>query len=71
MITITGLTKSQVRMLDKMWSIDDYEELQEWKSTLCYSQKQQCTLLEQMILLAEIDAHEDIGCEVTQLLSRM
>jgi hypothetical protein len=72
MITINGLTKSQVRMLDKMWAIDGYEEYQEWKATLCYAQKQQCSLLEDMILLAEIDEMVDAGegTEVGDLLNR-
>ena len=60
MITIDGLTKSQVRMLDKMWSIDGYEEYMEWKSELCYAQKQQCELLETMVMLAELDEIEDV-----------
>lgn len=72
MITINGLTKSQVRMLDKMWAIDGYEEYQEWKDTLCYSQKQQCALLEDMILLAEIDEliESGEGMDVSELLDR-
>lgn len=67
MITIDGLTKSQVRMLDKMWSIDGYEEYMEWKSELCYAQKQQCELLETMVMLAEIDEVEDVSDAVSVL----
>jgi len=60
MITINGLTKRQVKMLDKMWAIDGYDEYMEWKSTLCYAQKQQCETLEELITLAEIDEVDDV-----------
>jgi hypothetical protein len=32
--TIQGLTKPQVALLDKMWSIDGFAEYMEWKSKL-------------------------------------
>jgi len=67
MITINGLTKAQVRMLDKMWAIDGYEEYMEWKSTLCYAQKQQCELLEQMVLLADLDEIDNVDDAVEVL----
>jgi hypothetical protein len=60
MITINGLTKRQVKMLDKMWAIDGYDEYMEWKSTLCYAQKQQVATLEQLVMLAEIDEVDDV-----------
>jgi hypothetical protein len=60
MITINGLTKRQVKMLDKMWAIDSYEEYMEWKSTLCYAQKQQCETLEELVTLAENDVVDDV-----------
>jgi hypothetical protein len=34
MITIEGLTKQQVKLLDIMWSIHDIEVYDEWKSAL-------------------------------------
>jgi hypothetical protein len=34
MITIEGLTKQQVKLLDIMWSITDIEVYDEWKSAL-------------------------------------
>lgn len=71
MITIDGLTKSQVRMLDTMWAIDSYDDYTDWKSTLCWAQKQQCETLEYMIICAEIDNVDHVGSEVTQLLSGM
>jgi hypothetical protein len=32
----------------------------EWKSTLCYAQKQQCETLEELVTLAEIDEIDDV-----------
>jgi len=61
MITINGLTKRQVKMLDKMWAIDGYDEYMEWKTTLCYAQKQQVATLEQLVMLAEIDEVDDVN----------
>ena len=52
MITITGLTERQVKLLDTMWSIDAYDEYMEWKST---QNLQEIEILEELLLLADID----------------
>ena len=35
-ITISGLTKRQVKLLDKMWAIDSYQEYMDWQDN-CYA----------------------------------
>lgn len=64
MITITGLTKRQVALLDKMWAIDGYEEYMEWRST---QDKREIYTLEQLIMLAELDEVEDVSDAVSVL----
>ena len=58
MITIDGLTKGQVKLLDTMWDIDGYQEYMEWKDQLSTSTRREVEVLEQMVTLAEID---DVG----------
>jgi hypothetical protein len=60
MITIDGLTKGQVKLLDTMWDIDGYQEYMEWKDKLSTSTRREVEVLEQMITLAEIDDVEDV-----------
>ena len=63
MITINGLTKRQVFLLDKMWSIDSAADYEEWKSGLNESTMNTVDTLEQMVLLAELDQIEDTECD--------
>ena len=60
MITIDGLTKGQVKLLDTMWDIDGYQEYMEWKDQLSTSTRREVEVLEQMVALAEIDDVEDV-----------
>jgi hypothetical protein len=60
MITIDGLTKGQVKLLDTMWDIDGYQEYMEWKDQLSTSTRREVEVLEQMVTLAEIDDVEDV-----------
>jgi predicted metal-binding transcription factor (methanogenesis marker protein 9) len=60
MITIDGLTKEQVSLLDTMWDIDGYQEYMEWKEQLSTATRQEVEVLEQMITLAETDDVEDV-----------
>lgn len=69
MITITGLTTRQVKLLDTMWAIDGYDEYMEWKST---QNTEEVNLLEEMVLLAEIDqmVESEQGVDVSEIMSR-
>jgi len=60
MITIDGLTKGQVKLLDTMWDIDGYQEYMEWKDQLSTPTRREVEVLEQMVTLAEIDSVEDV-----------
>ena len=52
-MTITGLTRRQVFLLDKMWSIKGVEEYEEWNSSL--------DTLEQLVVWAELDDITDVS----------
>jgi len=55
MITIDNLTKEQVKLLDIMWSYDDVEAYEKWKSSQTIDRQKLITTLEQLVLLADID----------------
>jgi hypothetical protein len=55
MITINGLSKGQVKLLDIMWSINDPEVYEEWKSSLNLELQDMIDVLEQMVILATLD----------------
>jgi hypothetical protein len=62
MITINGLTKAQVALLDTMWSIDSAEDYEQWKDGLSEDTMNTVDTLEQLVLLAELDEIEDSEC---------
>ena len=55
MITIDGLTKRQVELLDTMWELDSPEEYETWKSGLSENTMNMVDSLEQMVILATLD----------------
>lgn len=59
-ITITGLTKRQVMLLDKMWSIKGIAEYEEWKADLTEDTMNTVDTLEQLVVLAELDEVSDV-----------
>jgi len=63
MITITGLTKKQVELLDTMWELQDIEDYENWKSSLDEETMNEVDTLEQMVLLAQSDEIADCECE--------
>jgi len=69
-ITIDGLTEYQCKLLDKMWSIDGYDEYIEWKNELTANTAKIVEVLESLIIAAELDAETEVSEEVTELLSK-
>ena len=61
MITISGLTKRQVELLDTMWELKDMEDYEQWRDSLDEDTMNMVDTLEQMVLLAQSDELED--CE--------
>jgi hypothetical protein len=55
MIKIENLTEYQVEMLDHMWSLETYEEYQEWMDLLDEEDRILAESLSEMIILAEMD----------------
>ena len=55
MITIEGLNKKQVAMLDKLWSIDTTEGIKEYRNTLCSEDQHMVDTLMEIIVLEMID----------------
>lgn len=59
MITITGLTKRQKRMLNIMWDLDTEEDYFEWYNSLDVELQQEADLLQRMVILESQE--EDLG----------
>jgi hypothetical protein len=55
MITIDGLTKGQVKLLDIMWSITDIEVYDEWKSALNEELQDTVDVLEKLALYETLE----------------
>lgn len=55
-LTIDGLTKKQVQMLDEMWSIDDEYEFLDWYENLSKKDQHECDMLQRLILIEAFDA---------------
>lgn len=54
-ITIHGLTQEQVDMLDVMWSMQTWEEIQEWQQTLTADQLRTSLTLSYLLVLEAAD----------------
>jgi hypothetical protein len=54
-IEITGLTLSQLELLDAMWGFDNEEDLQEWQESLPLHLSQQVDTLILLVLLEQFD----------------
>lgn len=59
MITITGLTKRQKRMLNIMWDLDTEEDYFEWYNSLDAELQAEADLLQRMVILESYE--EDLG----------
>jgi len=55
-LTIDGLTKKQVQMLDEMWSIDNEYEFLDWYEHLSEKEQHECDMLQRLILIESFDA---------------
>ena len=72
MITISGLTKYQVEMLDHMWSLDSEEEYLTWYNLLDEEDQKMADTLMRMIVVESLDEEPiEISEEVVDLLRRM
>ena len=48
---IDGLTERQVELLDTMWAIEEFTELEEWKSTLDKAEQREVDNLQRLVVL--------------------
>ena len=53
---INGLTERQVELLDTMWAIDEFDELEAWMDTLSKADKAEAELLQRLVILEEFEA---------------
>ena len=55
MIQIENLTPEQVEMLDTMWSLESYDEFQDYLNSLSKSDRQMAESLAKLVILSEMD----------------
>jgi hypothetical protein len=48
---IEGLTTHQVELLDTMWAIEEFTELEEWMATLSRADRIEAQRLQQLVIL--------------------
>jgi hypothetical protein len=48
---INGLTERQVELLDTMWAIEEFTELEEWMKTLSRADRIEAQRLQQLVVL--------------------
>jgi hypothetical protein len=59
-ITLTNLTAEQVEMLEILWNLTDFSEVEEFQATLSDSEREMSETLIRLIILETVD---DIVCE--------
>jgi hypothetical protein len=58
---IEGLTERQVELLDIMWSIEEYTELEEWMETLGSQERVEAEALQRLVVLETFEEFLDKG----------
>jgi hypothetical protein len=48
---INGLTERQVELLDTMWAIEEFDELEQWMDTLCLADRVEAENLQRLVVL--------------------
>jgi hypothetical protein len=48
---IEGLTEHQVELLDTMWAIEEFTELEEWMATLSRADRVEAESLQRLVIL--------------------
>jgi hypothetical protein len=48
---IEGLTERQVELLDTMWAIEEFDELEDWMATLCRADRMEAENLQRLVVL--------------------
>ena len=48
---IEGLTERQVELLDTMWEIEEFDELEAWMTTLCRADRMEAENLQRLVVL--------------------
>jgi hypothetical protein len=59
-ITLNNLTAEQVEMLEILWSLSDFSEVEQFQSTLSDLELELCETLIRLVVLETVD---DIVCE--------
>ena len=52
---IEGLTERQVELLDTMWEIQEFDELEAWMQTLSRADQRECENLQRLVILETLD----------------
>ena len=69
MIRIDGLNDKQVKMLDKLWSMDTTDEVLEWLNTLGEADFKMAVVLQEMVIEAMLEkpAEDDVSMAQSML----
>lgn len=70
-ITIGGLSKKQVRLLDAMWAIDSYDEFQQWYETHSESDRRMIDCLQQMVVAESFEEDLTDFSEATAIINKI
>lgn len=70
MIHLDNLTPEQVEMLDIMWSLESYDEFQDYLNSLSTSDRKQAESLAKLIILAEMDNLVGDCAEAKEVLAK-
>jgi hypothetical protein len=54
-ITLTNLTTEQVEMMDILWNLSDFAEVEAWQSTLSPEELEMSETLMQLVILETVD----------------
>lgn len=70
MIQLENLTPEQVEMLDIMWSLESYDEFQDYLNSLSKSDRQMAETLAKLVILSEMDNLVGECTEAKEVLKR-
>jgi len=53
---LDGLTEHQVELLDTMWAIEEFDELEAWMRTLTRADRMEAESLQRLVILEQFEA---------------
>jgi hypothetical protein len=68
---LEGLTERQVELLDTMWEIQEFDELEAWMQGLSKAEQRECENLQRLVILETLEEMMDDYPDARRVIDRI